>query len=112
MYNIENEINYTKEIHLSIKWWKKKRLIYNSVTLSGGLLVLLIRSGVPNGIGSYNPIDDLLFWLCVSNVFYSCGWGLEILLNYYLKNTTRTILFAIGCIFSFCCMFIMTRNLP
>jgi hypothetical protein len=117
MENIENEINNTKEIQTSIKWWETKRLLYNLVTLAGGLLVLLIRSGVPNGIGTYNPVGDLLFWLFVSNIFYTCGWGLEILLNYYLKirffkNAIRTVLFTIGCIFSFCLMFIMTRELP
>ena len=117
MEKTENNIDTSNEIQTSVKWWERKRFIYNVIALVGGLLVLLIRSAVPNGIGLNNPFFDMVFWLFIANIFYTCGWGSEILLNYYFKlpffgNKIRLVLFIIGCIISFSFMFLVTRELP
>ena len=117
MDSTENKVESSNEISNAIKWWERKRVIYTLITLAGGLLVLLIRSGVPNGIGPNNPLGDLIFWLVVTNIFYTCGWGSEILFNYYFKfnfygNKIRLTLFIIGSVISFCSMFYMARGLP
>ena len=35
-----------------------------------------------NGIVSYNKFGIILFWLFGANIFYTCSWGLEALLNF------------------------------
>ena len=109
--------NNANDIQTSIKWWEKKRLTYNVISLLGGILVHFLRNAVPNGIGNYNFTEDILFWLVICNLFYCGGWCLEILLNYYFKfrffnNKFRLLLFVIGCLLSFFCMFIMVLSLP
>ncbi|WGD33934.1 hypothetical protein [Olleya sp. YS] len=100
----------------AIKWWERKRLWYNLITLVGGLLVVLLRGDVPNGISSYSDFYMILFWLFGANIFFTCGWGIEALSVYYLKtkyfgNGLRTLLFVLGSVFSFFWMFILTRSI-
>jgi hypothetical protein len=110
------KIEYTEESYLAIKWWERKRIIYNIITILGGFLGILFRSEVPNVLRSYNPIFELAFLLFGANVFYTCAWGSEFLLNYYFKlrfweDRIRLILFILGCFFSFCWIFFLTRDL-
>jgi len=116
MAKAENNTVDTSEIHRAVKWWEKKRILYNVITLVGGLLVLLLRSEVPNGISSLSNYIIIGYWLFGANIFYTCGWGLEILLNYYFKfrfwrDGIRLILFVLGSSFSFCWMFFLAKEL-
>lgn len=115
MDSTENKVESSNNISNAIKWWERKRLMYTLITLSGGLLVLLIRSGVPNGVGPISPIGELIFWIVVANIFYTCGWGFEVLFNYYFKfnfgNPIRLSLFIVGTVFSFISMFYMASGL-
>jgi len=75
-----------------------------------------MRSDVPNGISPYNDYIIILFWLFGANIFYTFGWALEFLLNYYLKlsfwkHDTRRIFFVLGTIFSFIWMFLLTSGI-
>ncbi|WP_114904989.1 hypothetical protein [Kordia sp. SMS9] len=75
-----------------------------------------MRSDVPNGISPYENYSILLFWLFGANIFYTFGWALEALLNYYFKvpfwkNDTRRIFFVLGTVFSFVWMFLLTSQI-
>mgnify|MGYP005870232821 CR=1 FL=1 len=103
------------EFRSSIKWWEKKRLIYNIFTLLGGLICVFLRSGVPNGVSSYQNFLIIFFWLFGANIFYTFGWSFEFLLNHYFKtnfwnNNVRKLIFILGTIFSFLWMFILTSQ--
>lgn len=105
----------TNEISLSVRWWEKKRIIYNLIALTGGLLVYFLRSEVPNGISPFDNYFVIVFWLFGANIFYTCGWGSEILLNYYFKirfwsDRFRMTCFILGSLFSFCWMFLLARD--
>nr|WP_321225515.1 hypothetical protein [uncultured Psychroserpens sp.] len=119
-FNLEkhNSIE-TEQVHnnfsTAIKWWERKRLIYNIITLIGGLLVIFIRGDVPNGISPYSDFTIILFWLFGANIFYTCGWAFEALLNYYFKtsffgNNIRNALFVLGAVFSFMWMFFFSKS--
>lgn len=95
--------------------WESKRLIYNIVTLSGGLIAMFLRGDVPNGIRSYEGFIMMFFWLFGANIFYTFGWVLEVLSKYYFKssffkNRTRQIFFVLGTIFSFLWMFMLSSE--
>ena len=101
----------------AVRWWEKKRILYSVIALSGGLLVMFGRSELPNGVSTYSAFFILGFLLFGANIFYTCGWGAEILLNYYFKtpywgNVTRKTIFVLGSIFSFFWMFLVIRELP
>ncbi len=107
----------TTEIYKSIRWWERKRLLYNAFPLLGGLFVPLLRSGVPNGISTLSPFLIILFFLFGANIFYTLGWASEVLLNYYFKlpfwgKGLRRVLFVSGSLFSFYWMFILIREIP
>ena len=104
----------------SVRWWEKKRLVYNLITLSGGLLVFFLSSQVPNGLSpnDFYQIHPYLFlgiMLFGANLFYCCSWGAEVLLNYYFKlpffsKTLRLFFFIGSSLFSFCWIFILIRD--
>ena len=104
----------------SVRLWEKKRLLYNLITLFGGLLGFFLRSDVPNGLShnEFYQIHPYLFlgvMLLGANIFYCCGWGLEVLLNHYFKfhsfsKRLRMFLYTIGSLFSFGWMFGLIRD--
>jgi hypothetical protein len=104
----------------SVRWWEKKRLVYNLITLFGGLLVFVLRSGVPNGLSPnefyhMHPYLFLGVMLLGANIFYCFGWGSEVLLNHYFKLTffskgLRMFLYIGGSLFSFGWMFGLIRD--
>tara|TARA_R110000850_G_scaffold173492_1_gene299155 strand:+ start:1570 stop:1902 length:333 start_codon:yes stop_codon:yes gene_type:complete len=110
-------MNKITEIYQAIRWWERKRLIYNAFPLLGGLLVPLLRSDVPNGISTLSPFLIILFFLFGANILYTFGWASEVLLNYYFKlpfwgKGLRRVLFVLGCLFSFYWMFVVSRPIP
>lgn len=112
--------NSKQKMEESVQWWEKKRLVYNVTTALSGLLVFFLRSNVPNGLSqhdfySIHPYLFLGIMLFGANIFYCCSWGLEVLLNHYLKlpffsKSLRLLFFIGGSLFSFCWMFISIRN--
>ena len=99
----------------AIQWWEEKRLIYNGITLLGGILVVFLRSEVPNGISYYNNFWIILFLLFGANIFYTIGWAFEALLNYYcnvsfFNNSIRKLFFFFGTVFSFIWMFVLASG--
>jgi len=104
------------EIHLALKWWEKKRIFYNLITLTGGLLVMFLRTVIPNGISPMDNYFVIGIWLFGANIFYTSSWGFETLMNYYFKTKFwsdgfRLTVFILGSAFSFWWMLILTREL-
>jgi hypothetical protein len=104
------------DFNSAIKWWERKRLWYNIVALAGGIIVILLRGEVPNGISSYSDFYIIFYWLFGANILYTCGWGFEALCVYYFKTKYfgerfRMLLFVFGTIFSFFWIFILTRSI-
>ena len=116
MSNDNSQTKVQNDFNSAIKWWERKRLWYNLVTLAGGLLVVLVRSELPNGISPYSEFYLIFFWLFGANIFYTFGWAIEAIFAYYLRTPyfgkdLRLLLFICGTIFSFIWMFILTRSL-
>jgi len=103
-----NDFNY------AIKWWERKRIWYNFIALIGGLIGLIGKGDVPNGISPHDESYLILFWLFGANIFYSGGWGIEALSVYHFKtkyfgNEFRLALFILGSLLSFVWMFLLSR---
>ncbi len=104
---LDSNFNEEKSIKLleAVSWWERKRLIYNALLLSVELLVMFSYLDALKIFGIENAIGQTIFVNIIANVFYSSGWGIEILGVYYFKkftltNTIRMILFVIGLLFS------------
>ena len=105
-----------KDFKTALDWWEKKRLKYNLILISFTILMILLRSEVPNGIRSYQDYIIVFFWIFGANIFYTIGWALEVLLNYYFKfnffkTNTRRAFFILGSIFSVAWVYVLLSEL-
>lgn len=89
-----------------VRWWEKKRLLFNLLIVS---ITTLILTWLWEGVGPFISGEALIFdtfWMIVwCNILYTIGWAGGILRDYYLKadpfsNTGRWLLFAAGTIFT------------
>jgi len=77
-----------------VKWWEKRRWIYNLVLL--GSLSLLISYHIPFRV--------YVFYFVLANVLYTGGWAIEVLLLTFFRNYRnffgrfRPWLFIFGCV--------------
>ena len=100
---LENETN---EIYASINWWERKRLIFNLILIGVEILIISFfwRGAIEFGIG--NTIFWSIAYTIVANIFFSIGWGISVLIDYYnlkfLKNIEklRMLFFILGILFS------------
>lgn len=111
----KNLIKSSYDLFEAVKWWEKKRLIYNLTALAGGLLVVLLRSMVMEGDISVDTFLNLAVWLFGANIFYTGGWAIEVLLHYYFKVRfwpvgVRWGAFVLGSLFSVAWMFMLIRE--
>lgn len=88
-----------------IRWWEKKRLLYNAIVFGIQLACMLIYLPGTIDFGISMAIIGSLLFLLAANLFYCIGWGGEMLLIYYLKigdsNTDgRMAFFIFGVAFS------------
>ena len=89
----------------AVQWWEKKRLWYN-VLIFGVELLIMIRYW--QGTMSFGIVEAIIGTIAnniVANMFYTIGWGIEILILYYFKiksfgNSARLFLYTIGVAFS------------
>jgi len=98
--------NTYPDFNTAIRWWERKRWIYNIITIFGGLTVLLVRGEVPNGLSPYDDYTIVLFYVLGANICYTFSWAFEAFLNYYFKISfwnrgTRQVFFVLGSILSF-----------
>lgn len=88
-----------------IKWWERKRIIYNLVIIFVQVTIALnewmgvLRWGISDVL-----IGSALF-LLIANGFYTFGWALEFLIQHYfsrfkLKPIHRLLIFILGLLFS------------
>jgi hypothetical protein len=98
--------NESNQIYTSIKWWEKKRLVFNLIIVGIEILVIWMfwRGAIQFGIG--NTIFWSIAYTITANIFFSIGWGTSVLIDYYglisLKNFEkfRMFFFIVGTLFS------------
>jgi hypothetical protein len=79
-----------KDIVLGImRWWEKKRLIFNLIILS--IVILAIGTCFYQRPNSLARVFDIpfftqsLFYFIFINVCYCAGWGVQLLVYYYFN---------------------------
>jgi hypothetical protein len=100
---LDNESN---EIYASINWWERKRLVFNLILIGVEILIISFfwRGAIQFGIG--NTIFWSIAYTIAANIFFSIGWGISVLIDYYnlkfLKNIEklRMFFFILGILFS------------
>ena len=93
------------ELQESIQWWEKRRFFFNIILIiiEVGMMVLFSKTTLHFGIG--NALILTIFYNIAANIFYSIGWGIDVLCDYYridfrIEKPFRIIWFLIGLLFS------------
>ena len=102
---IELSKNKLDELFSSVRWWEKKRILFNIIVIGTQLFVMLVMLNETTLFGIPSAIINSLFYLLAANLFYCLGWGLEILSSHYLpgrelSKDRRSALFVLGLVFS------------
>lgn len=100
--NIRREEPIIMEI---VNWWEKKRLIYNIIIIVLELIMLSMYWEIVEAYSTAHAILGSIVYTIGANVFFSIGWGIEILSLYYFKTTdflekTRVLFLVLGIIVS------------
>lgn len=87
-----DDIHFTQptpdsDIVETIKWWERRRIFYNMGVILTGLFVVAAH-WLPFQNPLYSLLMMLLFLICC-NVFYSVGWGIEVLSRVYNGRETH-----------------------
>jgi hypothetical protein len=89
----------------AVQWWEKKRILYNILLFSLELLLVGIYWDGMMLFGIGSAIIGIISHNIVANMFYTIGWGIEILFLYYFKiksfGNVRFALYIMGVLFSF-----------
>jgi len=87
-----------------IRWWERKRILYNALLFGIEILVMLYYWQETVEFGISLSIFETLLVNFIANVFYTAGWTLELLFSYYLKrimpSAFRKVFFSLGTLFS------------
>ena len=94
-----------KSLFVSVKWWEKKRWVYNVILVGVEIIMMLIYWESTKWFGIGESIIWSFAFTLVANIFFSIGWGIDILVKYYFKKDifsekTRFIFFVLGLLFS------------
>lgn len=70
----------------NIHWWEKNRFLFNVIVGIAGLIpmVFTIKITLKNHLIE-TLICILIYGIC-ANVFFSVGWGIDVIKWYYFKN--------------------------
>ena len=86
-----------------IRWWEKRRTIYNVIMLVAGLMtiILAVSLGEISLHDTVNVIPPILIFALSANMFYTLGWILEVTCTKFISNKeilqkTAPILFIAG----------------
>ena len=89
-----------------VEWWEKKRYLYN-IILIVFLIFTLISLTDHYGLmlSIFGAVIQAIGFVIFGNIFYTIGWAGGVLRHYYssgdpLSNSSRWILFVLGCLFS------------
>jgi hypothetical protein len=93
-----------------VRWWEKKRLIYNGVIIGFSVFLMYSFWDYPmrSIIGTYQVIWNAIVYIIIANLFYTSSWGLELFRIYVLKtnglsNNSKWVIFVLGALFSLLC---------
>lgn len=106
---IDNELNPSPKdiLHGILRWWEKKRLLFNAIIIGIALLAFvqaLLTGTVHNQLGLSFVIQSIVYLLFI-NGCYCVGWGLQSLGYYYFNihsdsNVLEYVLFVSGTLFT------------
>lgn len=101
----EFAINSERDVMLLVKWWNKKRLLYNVILIVTELAVMLFYWSGLVAFGIENALFYSFLYTLVANVLYLMGPGLDITLFYYIegyryKDRNRQLILILGIVFS------------
>lgn len=106
---IDNELNETpKDVILGImRWWEKKRLLFNAIIIGIALIALIqafLTGSMNNHLGFSFFVQSAIYLIFI-NCCYCVGWGLQLLRYYYfnLQSDSKSldyILFVGGTLFT------------
>ena len=87
MKDNEKRASTIKEV---ILWWEKKRVLFNLLVIAMMTWCIYDMLNLPmvKITGTNQIILESLIYLLVANLFYSLGWGIEVLGHSFL-NTRR-----------------------
>lgn len=105
LLDLPNSSESESDYKLIIRWWERKRFIYNLVII---FVQVIIALDYWNGVLRWGISDVLIgsaFFLLIANGFYTFGWALEFLINHYfsrfkLKPIHRWLILILGLAFS------------
>jgi len=84
-----------------VRWWEKRRWVYNIVVGLSGLAVLLLMQVD----FSVHVLLAIAYYGVLANLCYTFGWAIEVLLLVYFNRVEpmgkyRLLLFLVGTVFS------------
>lgn len=105
LLDLPNSSESESDYKLIIRWWERKRFIYNLVII---FVQVIIALDYWNGVLRWGISDVLIgsaFFLLLANGFYTFGWAMEFLINHYfsrfkLKPIHRWLILILGFLFS------------
>ena len=76
-----------ERLYSSVKWWEGRRFLYNLIIIFCEIIMMFLfwKSTQKFGIGK--SIFWSVLYTIAANVFFSMGWGIEILVEYYFKES-------------------------
>ena len=86
-----------ESLNYAIRWWEKKRILFNIVVGAAGLLTLFLA---PFGLFAFD-IFGIVAWGLMANLMYSVGLLLEVFDKHYFNSAFkfykyRMVLFVLG----------------
>lgn len=90
---------------VAVRWWERKRIIYNTVIILTIIGVYFYAYGTPYFIYRSSFISDSIMWLVVANIAYTVGWIGELFVRFWIRAgafpaVIRWIFFVIGGVIS------------
>lgn len=102
----------------NIEWWENKRLIFNFLIIGFELISISIFRDGAEILGFLNISILIVIYTFLANVFYSIGWGLLIISEYYnlriigkIIINLKIIFFILGLVFSILLTFIIIKEI-
>jgi hypothetical protein len=102
---IQNQVTNFELIEM-VKWWEKKRLIYNAILLPiTAIIIWSMWEYVGPTCTQEEAIANAIWIIFGANICYTGGWVGGVLKYYYfgsysLSLTSRWVLFSLGTLFS------------
>jgi|GEM_PF-1605853 len=105
-----------------IKYWEKRRIIFNLLIGAVTLPIYLLRTGISEGVGDtkylaeYQVVLLFLGFFIILNICYSFVYVLEFLfgandLSTPWRRTARFVIFVVGCLIGAVCAIAAARDI-